>query len=175
MEELLAGSSTEMQLSQLIQPIDTSATIHPLAVESIEGGPAVTFSRPRDLEPFTRPFPILGRRAQPSLQTDMIFSYYDFLTADKWSHITPEDFGFLEYKGCFHLPSSPMLDDLVRECFLHVHPILPIIDEREFWEMYLPSRRPAGNRKISLFVFRAMLFVSCSVSCPARKLLPVIC
>jgi hypothetical protein len=100
----------------------------------------------------------------------MIFAYFDFLKAETLSHIAPEDFKFLEYKGCFHIPPRPILDDLVREYFLHVHPVLPVIDERLFWEMYFPGRRRTGDRKLPLFVFRAMLFVSCSVSESNRTL-----
>ncbi|KAH6715892.1 hypothetical protein BKA61DRAFT_733726 [Leptodontidium sp. MPI-SDFR-AT-0119] len=99
-----------------------------------------------------------------SLHPDMIYSYFDFIEAETFSHIAPEDFKFLEFKGCFHLPARPVLDDLVREYFLHVHPVLPVIDERSFWEMYFPrenNRRRSGGQKIPLFVFRAMLFVSC--------------
>lgn len=104
---------------------------------------------------------------------DILYSYYDFIEAESISHIAPEDFKFLEYKGCFHLPARPPLDELVREYFLHVHPVFPLIDERMFWEAY--SLNPLGTMrspfKIPLLVFRAMIFVSCSVrhcfwSCP---------
>ena len=91
----------------------------------------------------------------------MIFSYYGFLEAGPLSHIPPEDFTFLEHKGCFHLPSRTILDEFIREYFLHVHPVLPILDERQFWDVYLADGR--GHKRMSLFLFRAMLFVSCSV------------
>ena len=95
----------------------------------------------------------------------MIFSYYSFLEADTMSHIAPDDFKFLEHKGCFHVPSRPILDEFVRAYFLYVHPGLPILNERDFWELYLGE--PQGHKKppkLSLFLFRAMLFASCSVS-----------
>lgn len=110
--------------------------------------------------------PFSNYPSNSNLHPDMIYSYFDFLEAETLSHIAPEDFKFLEYKGCFHLPARPILDDLVREYFLHVHPMLPIIDEKAFWEMYVPregNAKRCGQRKIPLFVFRAMLFVSCGV------------
>ncbi|KAK0111564.1 hypothetical protein ONS95_001915 [Cadophora gregata] len=108
--------------------------------------------------------PFSNYASNSNLHPDMIYSYFDFLEAETLSHIAPEDFKFLEYKGCFHLPARPILDDLVREYFLHVHPVLPIIDEKAFWEMYFPREgngKRAMHQKIPLFVFRAMLFVSC--------------
>lgn len=100
------------------------------------------------------------------MHTDMLYTYFNFVGTETWEHIAPEDFKFLECKGCFHLPSRPVLDELVHEYFLHVHPILPIINEQEFWNMYFSSDRQSTQGKIPLFVFRAMLFVSCSVSGP---------
>lgn len=104
--------------------------------------------------------PALG---PPSTQGDMLYSYYDFIETESISHLAPEDFKFLEYKGCFHLPARPLLDELVRQYFLHVHPVFPLIDERSFWEAYNPLGPQNSQFKIPLFVFRAMLFVSCSV------------
>lgn len=97
---------------------------------------------------------------------DVIFSYYGFLESDLMSHISPQDVNFLESQACFRVPTRPVLDEFVREYFLHVHPNLPMINEGTFWEMYThqgyyPSERP----RLSLFVFQAMLFASCSVSC----------
>lgn len=96
----------------------------------------------------------------------MIYTYFDFIEAETFSHIAPEDFKFLEFKGCFHLPARSILDRVVRQYFLHVHPALPIIDERAFWEMYFPREGGAKRsppKRITLFVLRAMLFVACSV------------
>jgi hypothetical protein len=98
--------------------------------------------------------------------TDVIFSYYGFLESDLLSRISPQDVNFLESQDCFRIPTRPALDEFVREYFLHVHPNLPMINEATFWEMYThqgyyPSERP----RLSLFVFQAMLFASCSVSC----------
>lgn len=162
-EELPVGSPAETTPSQLICPTDAPATIVPFAVQSIEMDPGVT-SAGLGRAPSPRPFPTHSGSTQLDSHTDMIFAYFDFLETETLSHIAPEDVKFLEYKGCFHIPQRPILDDLVREYFLHVHPVLPVLDERLFWEIYIPGGSRTGCRKVPLFVFRAMLFVSCSVS-----------
>ncbi|KAH7386394.1 hypothetical protein BKA64DRAFT_142607 [Cadophora sp. MPI-SDFR-AT-0126] len=136
---------------------DLPRTVSPFASTGDKGrGPSNSFAS--GINPFT------NYASNSNLHPDMIYTYFDFLEAETLSHIAPEDFKFLEYKGCFHLPARPLLDDLVKEYFLHVHPVLPIIDEKAFWEMYFPPEgggKRSGHRKIPLFVFRAMLFVSC--------------
>lgn len=96
--------------------------------------------------------------------TDIMYSYYDFLEAASFSHIPSEDFKFLEYKGCFHLPNRQILDKFVEGYFKYVHPALPLLDEGQFWDMYDDSgQRPRQAKKISLFLFRCMMFASASV------------
>jgi hypothetical protein len=98
--------------------------------------------------------------------TDVIFSYYSFLESDLLSHISPQDVNFLESQGCFRVPTRPALDEFVQEYFLHVHPNLPMINEGTFWEMYTHQGfYPLDRPRLSLFVFQAMLFASCSVGC----------
>lgn len=59
------------------------------------------------------------------------------------------------------------MDQIVRQYFLHVHPLLPILNEGDFWEMYY-NKRSGESMSMSLLVFQAMMFVSCNVSvaCP---------
>jgi hypothetical protein len=95
------------------------------------------------------------------------YSHYLFLDAGSLQDLTLEDACFLEQVECLLVPVPSSLDELVKEYFLHVHPILPIINEGDFWEMYsgTTTSLPAEERKrMSLFVFQAMLFTSCSVS-----------
>ncbi|KAH6995914.1 fungal-specific transcription factor domain-containing protein [Ilyonectria sp. MPI-CAGE-AT-0026] len=124
------------------------------------------------------PSPIPGFTfREPSSSTvsdaDILFSYHDFLATGSLSHIPTADFKFLETKGCFHLPARPVLDEFVVEYFRHVHPMLPILDEGAFWNMYLgDGQHDQQAKKISLFTFRAMLFVASSfVSRDTTKLL----
>lgn len=81
------------------------------------------------------------------------------------SKVSAQDVNFLEQAGCFRVPTRPALDEFVREYFLHVHPTLPMLDEGEFWESYMHRGNfPHDRSQVSLFVFQAMLFSSCSVS-----------
>jgi len=80
------------------------------------------------------------------------------------SHISPEEAQFLEQEQCFRIPIRPMLNDFVREYFLHVHPNVPFLNEGDFWDMYIQRDYSASKKsQISLFLFQAMLFAACSV------------
>lgn len=101
---------------------------------------------------------------------NVLFTHYSFLAVEPLSHIPSEDFNYLEAKGCFHLPSRPILDEFIKEYFLHVHPTLPILNERLMWEMFLGEGRIGlSTNKFPLFLFRSILFASCSVSHPISK------
>jgi hypothetical protein len=101
------------------------------------------------------------------VNTHIMFSYYPFVKLCAMSKIAPHDVNFLEAQGCFRLPTRPILDEFVQEYFLHVHPILPIINEKTFWKMYDDhDSNQFGLRPISLLVFHAMLFAASSVSLP---------
>jgi hypothetical protein len=92
------------------------------------------------------------------------FSFYPFLEMDILSQMSSDLVNILEFQQFLRIPTLGILDEFVREYFLHVHPNLPILNEAAFWDLYRPSGPiPSGGSRISLFVFRAMLFVSCSV------------
>lgn len=42
-----------------------------------------------------------------------------------------------------------------------MHPIVPVVDEAQFWRVY---KGGAGTVKVSLFLLQAILFASCVVS-----------
>ena len=99
------------------------------------------------------------------VNTHIIFSYYPFIKLGWISKIDPHDVNFLEAQGCFRVPTRPILDEFIREYFLHVHPILPMINEKIFWKMYENNdSNSRGVSHMSLLVFHAMLFASSSVS-----------
>jgi hypothetical protein len=52
-----------------------------------------------------------------------------------------------------------LLNEFIREYFLHVHPNLPVINEADFWDTYTNNRR----EPVPLILFQAMLFAACSV------------
>ncbi|KAL4925692.1 Zn(II)2Cys6 transcription factor [Aspergillus undulatus] len=90
-----------------------------------------------------------------SLPGHVGFASYHFLELRGLKTLDREDIAFLASKGCLSLPEESILDEFVRQYFLQVHPSSPIIDEADFWRVY---RNPAAGKKISLFVFQAILF-----------------
>ncbi|UKZ81534.1 hypothetical protein TrVFT333_009306 [Trichoderma virens FT-333] len=52
----------------------------------------------------------------------------------------------------------PILNEFVRMYFLHVHPIVPLIEEGTFWDSFSCT----NGEKISLLVFQAMIFAACA-------------
>lgn len=112
-----------------------------------------------------------GHKGASSASADVSYSHYSFLTAGRLHAIPAEDVNYLESQGCLHIPTQPSLNDLVQHYFLHVHVVLPIVNEGDFWEMYFQSKKPGGSReKMSLLVFQAMLYASCNVCCPLYSL-----
>ncbi|CZR68248.1 uncharacterized protein PAC_18147 [Phialocephala subalpina] len=105
--------------------------------------------------------PMLPFTKDLSFNSSVTFSCYGFLELRELTRVAPEDVRYLESKGCFHVPSGPRLDQLVRQYFLHVHPYMPVLDEEEFWYMF--ARRQddlSKGRRFSLLVFQAMLFTA---------------
>ncbi|WKT54473.1 hypothetical protein QSH57_005057 [Fusarium oxysporum f. sp. vasinfectum] len=101
----------------------------------------------------------------PPASVVVTYSYFHFLTISNLHIIPSSDVNYLESQGCLHVPMRPMLDDFVEQYFLHVHPMVPIIDEGDFWDMYAQNKmdRDGGSTDtISLVLFQAMLFSSCT-------------
>ncbi|KAL4736111.1 fungal-specific transcription factor domain-containing protein [Aspergillus similis] len=80
---------------------------------------------------------------------------YPFLTAK----IDDEgDIDVLRQRECFSVPGRPLLNEFVREYFLHVHPNLPVLNEASFWHAFT-NQRPS---QMPLMLFQAMLSAACS-------------
>jgi hypothetical protein len=95
------------------------------------------------------------------LDDHMPFHYYEFLDLKSLSKVQQDDVRYLEFTGSLHIPTRSVLDEIVREYFLHVHPVLPVVDERTFWTMYNDSMMDLDRPgKLSLFVFQSMLFAA---------------
>ncbi|KAG4284981.1 hypothetical protein FPRO06_06241 [Fusarium proliferatum] len=80
-----------------------------------------------------------------------------FISDPDLSGLPADDVGLLRQHGCLNVPPRHILDEFIREYFLHVHPMLPLMDESVFWEQYGQK-----TNKLSLFLIQAMLFASCS-------------
>lgn len=109
----------------------------------------------------------IPRRANLELGTNhtVLFSYYPFVAISHNSQVSPQEFNFLQQQGCLSLPTRAMLDEFMHQYFLRVHPLLPLLDEGEFWDAY--SMRGAEARPTSaipLLFIQAMVFVACNVS-----------
>lgn len=87
------------------------------------------------------------------------FETLPFVRSPDLAHVSALDYRFMQLNGCFDVPPMPILNEFVRIFFLHVHPIIPLLDEGEFWDSY----SCANERKISLLVFQAMIFAACAV------------
>lgn len=109
---------------------------------------------------------------------DITYTYYPFLTLDSLSNILPQDVSYLEMQGCLRVPIRAIMDEFVKQFFLHVHPITPLLNEGDVWDMYgSQSSGPSASDKLSLLVLQAMMFSACVVcwistafrQCPIRN------
>lgn len=97
--------------------------------------------------------------------TSLAYPSYSFLQAPTIRSIFDQDREFLVAQGCFTLPQRLILDEFIRHYFLHVHPMLPLLNEAEFWAAY-DGKRPHDDTagKVPMIVMQAILFVCASVS-----------
>ncbi|CAG8241342.1 unnamed protein product [Penicillium salamii] len=84
----------------------------------------------------------------------------DFVDTIQLSSLPGEDTSFLASEGCFDLPNSAAMDEFLQQYFTRVHPLVPVIDEVEFWTLY--RKKAPTDYTISLFVLQSMLFASSS-------------
>ncbi|UPL02917.1 hypothetical protein LCI18_013851 [Fusarium solani-melongenae] len=75
----------------------------------------------------------------------------------KLSHLAEDDVAYLKSKNVFNLPPKEVQDELVNNYFLYIHPLLPIIREKDFRHDY--DNNLSGT---SLLLYRAMVFVATS-------------
>ncbi|KAK9777243.1 putative Zn(2)-C6 fungal-type domain-containing protein [Seiridium cardinale] len=94
------------------------------------------------------------------VNADITYSYYPFLTLDNLPNVMPQDVNYLESQGCFRVPTREILDEFVQQYFLHVHPVMPMLNEGDFWDMYGESGHGGSGERMSLLVFQSMLFSS---------------
>lgn len=113
-------------------------------------------------------FPPVRPASLPNSTSTVTYSHFRFLTLGNIHKIPSQDVNYLESQGCLHVPMPPILDDFIQHYFLHIHPLNPLINEGDFWDMY--AQRD-GNQvprdTMSLLLFQAMLFSSCTVRFPS--------
>jgi uncharacterized membrane protein YoaT (DUF817 family) len=66
------------------------------------------------------------------------------------------------------MPNKIVIDEFVRHYFLHMHTAMPVLDEAEFWDVYLHWNPQDEARRMSLLAFQCLLFASCPVRHPRQ-------
>lgn len=122
--------------------------------EECLGAPKLAEARPRQSPSYDH------TQARP----EITFAYYPFLCINNLNSLRTDDINYLESQGCLRVPESSCLDDLVRAFFRYAHPILPVVNEAEFWSIYDPLTSGSRASRIPVILLSAMLFVACKVS-----------
>lgn len=89
------------------------------------------------------------------------YTNYRFVDHFQLRSLAADDAAFLESEGCFSLPGPAALEEFIRQFFKRVHPLVPVIDEAGFWDIY--RNKTLSSCKVSLFVLQSMLFASSTV------------
>ncbi|KAF4448686.1 hypothetical protein F53441_7940 [Fusarium austroafricanum] len=84
---------------------------------------------------------------------------YAFLQIPDTKDLLPQDLAFLVSQGCFVVPQRAALDDFLRQYFLHVHPMLPLLNEKDFWLSY-NSVDSDVEYEMPMLVLQGILFIS---------------
>ncbi|ENI00588.1 hypothetical protein COCC4DRAFT_205615 [Bipolaris maydis ATCC 48331] len=92
------------------------------------------------------------------------FSSYQCIEVFDLTRVEPFAALLLEEYGCFYVPAKPILYEFIRQYFLHIHPVLPVMDEVKFLDMFHTNTviRPC-QEQVPLFLFHAILFLASSV------------
>lgn len=106
--------------------------------------------------------PLWAEGHKHAMSSDITYSYYPFLSVNNLHNIMPQDVNYLESQGCLRVPLPEFLDEFVKQYFLHVHPLTPMISEADFWDMYGNQGFGGSGERMSLLVFQSILFVSCN-------------
>ncbi|KAI1209186.1 uncharacterized protein F4807DRAFT_427495 [Annulohypoxylon truncatum] len=97
-----------------------------------------------------------------TVNADVTYSYYPFINISNLHNIMPQDVNYLELQGCLRIPTRAILDEFVQQYFLHIHPVMPVVNEGDFWDMYCNQSFAEPTEKVSLVFFQALLFSSCN-------------
>ncbi|VTT79013.1 unnamed protein product [Fusarium fujikuroi] len=142
---------------------EAESTAKPMPAPEEENDPLQVLTEeylgtPNSAEATTRQSP---SHNQSQSRLEVTFAYYPFLCINSLSSLHTDDINYLDSQGCFKLPKSSCLDHLVRTFFQHAHPILPVVNEAEFWSVYDPLASGDKTCRVPLILLLAMLFVAC--------------
>lgn len=105
------------------------------------------------------------------MTSDVVYSYYPFLSITNLHNIPAQDANFLESQDCLRVPTRAVMNEFLQQYFLHVHPLLPLFNEGDFWDMYLNEgleKLGLVRGRMSLLVLQSLLFATCNVSMSSR-------
>lgn len=98
-------------------------------------------------------------------RVNMPFTEYHFLKLPGLDELPQDSVEYLASCGCLSVPPRHILSDFICCYFLFIHCNVPAINEATFWSEYLTKKaRSHPDSDMSLFVFQALLFCSCTVS-----------
>ncbi|KAG5753537.1 hypothetical protein H9Q72_007686 [Fusarium xylarioides] len=89
------------------------------------------------------------------------------LTSDCWdrvqiNHETIQDAVCLDSEGCFDIPTEPITRRLISHYFLYVHPLLPVLNEADFWDLQSDTDHVTYRSNCpNILLLQAMLFAAC--------------
>lgn len=112
-------------------------------------------------------FPTTISRSLQGSCSDVFYTHYSFLNLENLPNLTPRDVDVLDSQGCLRVPTRDILNEFLHQYFRHIHPLLPMIDEGEFWARYTEEASAETYiGGISLLLLQAMIFASCNVCQP---------
>lgn len=77
-----------------------------------------------------------------------------------------QNLSLLRTHGCFEVPNSDTLNVFFQHFFLYIHPLMPILDEAQFWKSYSFNLKveTISEPSLPLILLFAILYTSVSVS-----------
>ncbi|KAI0517129.1 hypothetical protein F5B22DRAFT_604986 [Xylaria bambusicola] len=106
--------------------------------------------------------PFMVGQQQVIISADITYSYYPFISISNLHNVMPQDVNYLDSQGCLRIPTRAILDEFMQQYFLHVHPLMPFLNEGDFWNLYCHQGSGGSSEKMSLLVFQAMMFSCCN-------------
>ncbi|KAI8714017.1 Fungal-trans domain-containing protein [Fusarium sp. LHS14.1] len=68
----------------------------------------------------------------------------------------------LHSHGCYKIPSAPFLKIFIDHYFLYVHPMLPVLNEGDFWELHFSQAQTNSHTHYpSILLLQSILFAAC--------------
>lgn len=95
-------------------------------------------------------------------EREVSYTRCSFIILNNLRSLGPEDVAYLASQDCLVIPTGETLDHFLEMYFLHVHPLLPMVNEGNFWKLYCHG--PCEDTdKVPLVLFQAILFAASSV------------